>query len=151
MNDMEPTDKAYMAGIFDGEGWFVTNKSSGPYAAVAMTDFDIPERLQFQTGIGTLRTVKKKKKNTKEQLQWTIAVHKDLETFIYAILPFLSQRRTERAKEVLADIEERRAKRLWRESFYICGHEKVEENTYHTNQGKTICRTCNKNRPKKKK
>lgn len=151
MNKMSSQDIAYMAGIFDGEGWFVTNKSTGPRAAIAMTDFDVVEKLHEKTGIGRLEGPRSTRSGRKPQLTWIINKHYDVEDFIYAILPFLSHRRTERAKEVLADIEERRARRIWRESYFVCGHEKIEENTYHTNQGKTVCRTCNKNRPKKKK
>src|SRR5689334_5520745 len=101
MNKMTPGQVGYLAGIFDGEGWFVTNKSAGPKACIAMTDFDIVERIHAYTRIGTLTFVKK---TTKNQLQWTVGVHKDLEDLILTILPYLSQRRTERAQEVLADI-----------------------------------------------
>lgn len=150
MNRMSSQDIAYMAGIFDGEGWFVTNRSTGPRACIAMTDEDVINRLFITTGIGRLESPRKTRPTSKTQYKWVINKHEDVEDFIYTILPFLSQRRSSRAKEVITDIEERRAKRLWRESYYICGHEKVESNTYHTNQGKTVCRTCNKNRPKKK-
>ncbi len=155
MNRMKTEDIAYMAGIFDGEGWFSTNKQGGPRASIAMTDFDVIERIQSKAGIGRINT-RPAKGNNKEQRQWVIAVHEELENFIYALLPFLGQRRTERAKEVLADIEERRAKREWRELYFICGHAKVEENTYNfpetgPNKGKTACRECVKQRPTKNK
>lgn len=139
MNRMLSQDVAYMAGIFDGEGWFTCN--TNVFAAIAMTDYDIVQKLHDKAGIGRLNEhIFTGKKN---QLQWTIAKYDEVEEFIHAILPFLSERRTARAQEVLDSITERRAKAEWRETHFICGHDKTEENTYHFRTAdRTACKTC---------
>lgn len=150
MKNMKPTDKAYMAGIFDGEGWFVLSPKENQMSAnIAMVDYDIIHRLHEKAGIGRLsERIFDHKQN---QLYWIIAVQEELEQFIHAVIPFLSIRRTERAKEVLAELEKRKEIREWRETHFICGHFKSEENTYHfRNSDKTSCRQCGRDSSKKR-
>lgn len=142
MKRMLSQDVAYMAGVFDGEGWFVGSDHADPGAFIAMCDFDVIDKLHEMSGLGRMETPRATITGKKLQKKWAISKHEEVEEFIYAVLPFLGERRSARAKEVLAQIEKRRARREWREVYFVCGHEKTEENTYHTNQGKTICREC---------
>lgn len=154
MNEMKPEDIGYMAGIFEGEGWIVTNKRSGARLSVAMTDFDVIEKLHSQTGIGRLHGPFIKKTGKKPQLEWNVNRQKDLADLLNAILPFLCDRRTIRVGEALEMLERQRLERERRLVEFVCGHPKSEENTYHfpitgPNAGKTACRTCSRARSKK--
>jgi hypothetical protein len=147
MKEMSDTEIAYLAGIFDGEGWYVSNDKNTCRVCVAMCDFDIVQRLHETTGVGHLNE-RPASKSKKAQLSWVVNTMDDVEAVINAMLPFLGIRKTKEGLEVLSQIAVRRERSAWRLLHFICGHLKEEANTYHTNQGKTVCRNCSLNRPK---
>lgn len=140
MNRISEFQLGWIVGIMEGEGWFVKNPKT-PRASVAMTDYDTIEKFIEIVGVGHL-SERHFKGNKKSQLAWNLGVYEDLEDFLTMIIPHMSARRSERIKEVLDVLSEKRIQREWRLEHFVCGHPKTEDNTYNTNQGKTVCRTC---------
>lgn len=149
MNNMSGEEKAYIAGIFDGEGWFVSNDKNTCRVSVSMCDFDIVERLHKTTGVGHLN-LRPASGSKQAQLAWVVNTMTDVSEVIAAILPFLGIRRTEEGLHVLQQIQVRLDRSDWRSNHFICGHVKEESNIYHTNQNKTVCRECSLQRSKSK-
>lgn len=152
MNKMSEGEIGYLAGLFDGEGWFVTHPTTISMH-VAMVDFDVIERIHQITGVGNLNEVPPRGTRKQWQLQWSVGVYEHIVELINVIMPHLSERRTARANEVLSEIQIRQERAEWRTTHFVCGHDKVEDNTYHfpetgPNQGKTACRECQRNRGK---
>lgn len=144
MNRINPIDVGWIAGIIEGEGWFVKNPKS-LRVSVAMTDYDTIERIHRLTGIGQLNERKFKKK--KDQLRWDVGVYGDIEALLNLILPLMSARRSGQIREVLVALEKKRIERERRAIEFVCGHPKSEENTYHfKNSDKTSCRQCGRDR-----
>ena len=140
-------DLKWVAGIVEGEGWFVTNRSTGALLCVAMVDFDTVRKLHSVTGVGRLNVRQPKEKRYKEQLTWTVGKRAELKPLVEGILPFLSERRTQRAVEVLAFIAEREAAARYKENFFKCGHPVTPENTYVVGRNSRpspsrMCRIC---------
>lgn len=140
-------DIGWVAGVFEGEGWFVTPTEYSPTsfgAHISMTDFDVVRRLHDILGLGRLEgpRIWADRPTSKPQLKLAITKQAELKQFIEIVLPCLGERRSTRAQEVLAALAVREERREWLGEYYVCGHEKSDENTYHTNQNKTVCRSC---------
>jgi hypothetical protein len=114
VNDVEA---AWLAGILEGEGCFHLQKTYqmyrgkryGPYfhpvIKVAMTDFDIIERLQAITGVGLVRTVPVRQEWHKEQWIWVVGRKAHVALVIKAVYPHLGIRRREKADALLAAVQ----------------------------------------------
>ena len=133
MNKMVSWEMAWVSGVFEGEGTF--GIAAGQVTVIiGMTDEDIIRRLQSTTGIGVVYPGTKKIGQTKQPWIWKVGARSDVEDVIYMMLPYLGQRRSARAADALARIQELndRANELtaFREKFFPCGHEVTPENTY---------------------
>jgi hypothetical protein len=147
MKKMLSADVGWLAGIIEGEGWFVTNQSTGPLVCVAMTDYDVVRRLQEVTGVGRLNERVPSYKGAKNQLQWLVGHRSEVEDICHLILPFMGERRSMRILEVLSFVEDLNAAAEYRRKFFACGHPATPENIYvvgrSTRSGQTrMCRTC---------
>lgn len=155
MKPMDPGDLGYLAGIFDGEGWIVTNRKTAVSLNIAMTDFDVIYKLHDQTGIGSIEGPFTTKKGKKLQLKWVVRKQEELTQLLHLIMPFLCERRNVRAHEALEILNEQKIERERRGREFVCGHLKSEENTYHfpdsgPNKDKTACRECSRARSRSK-
>lgn len=130
MNRMSTAEMGWLAGIIEGEGWFVTNKKAGPQICVAMTDFDVVQRLHSVTGAGRLNEKRPSRAGAKIQLQWTVSHRDDVERLGHTILPYLGERRSLQLLKLLAMVEDLASKAEHRKNFFACGHPATPENTY---------------------
>lgn len=147
---MTDINLGWLAGIMEGEGWFVENPLS-PRLSVAMTDYDTVRKLPVITGVGRLTERHFKEENKQSQLTWDVGVHKDIEDILRLVFPIMSLRRQEKMQRVLDVLEEKKLKIEWRLSYFICGHLKSEENSYHfKNSDKTSCRQCGRDKAKER-
>jgi hypothetical protein len=93
LNDLSVSELAYLAGIFDGEGWvgFYLSKRVGHSATVAIANTDFRLFRWIEARVATLGQfrVKPAKGNRKAQWEWTIRSRPDVVTFLTAIRPFL--------------------------------------------------------------
>ena len=97
----------FLAGIFEGEGWFgVNNKPNGwtPAAVleVQMTDEDIVKRFQyyFKTNGNIHKKKKKQKEHHKQVWRFWLKGYRALH-FMEEMLPFLGTRRTKQYYDVV--------------------------------------------------
>ena len=97
-----PNEIAWAAGIFEGEGSIniVPNRPSCASLQVSMTDLDILERLQDIFG-GNIYTKVKQKSQHKQGWTWQIARKADIYATLEKLLPWLGERRSYRALNVL--------------------------------------------------
>jgi hypothetical protein len=99
MNELSEVQKAYLAGLFDGEGCITILKTSPKRRAIScsyrvtlemnMTDGDQMEYLQKITGIGYITRHKVySRPNCRDRWQWTINKDESVE-LLYQIYPYL--------------------------------------------------------------
>lgn len=62
--EMTPEQAAWVAGLLEGEGSFVSGRCVG--ITVTMTDLDVLQRLQAATGVGIINALKRRKPNHKD-------------------------------------------------------------------------------------
>ena len=87
---------AWAAGLFEGEGYI--RSSHGLSVAIEMTDKDVLQT--FKDNFGGSLITQKVRENYKPTWKW--ALHgKEGYSFLKEILPFLHQRRTEKANEAI--------------------------------------------------
>lgn len=106
---IEPTDceKAWISGLFDGEG-HISLRRRGASLALSMSDEDVILRLQSVTGIGSVKkygpypTAPTKLPS----FRWTVSNYADVQTVLTWMLPWLGDRRTAVALEALQRIKE---------------------------------------------
>lgn len=142
--DYSATDIAWMAGLFEGEGTFEIAKNGGVRTTVRMTDRDVLERLDTVFPCGRPFHVVNPKGGHKTQYAWRIGPEQTRE-FIALVLPWLGERRTARALEVLRHLDTRPGTGGFHRAKTHCarGHEFTPENTY-TPPGTAhrCCRAC---------
>ena len=106
-NQEEPgptsTDVAWAAGLFEGEGC-ITFKTSEPNCRIltmTMTDKDVMERFVEIVDYGRLYHRSFPDKNWKDAYEWRVSKHVVVERILKLFLPYLGERRSERANEAL--------------------------------------------------
>jgi len=91
---MSPEEKAYIAGIIDGEGSimltkFHSNQFPAPCVTVASTSYELLEWIKNRTGIGTIKS-KKNYNPKKHQDSFTYMIkYDDAINFLKEIEPYL--------------------------------------------------------------
>jgi len=145
---------AWIAGIVEGEGCIhipLTPKPGWvrPTLGVSMTDFDVLQRLQSWTGVGSLAEVKKRRHQTKRIWYWHVGKQKDVLWLVRLLLPYFCSRRRAKAESVIQLLEEtQRNSGLGRgrqHRIKTCcskGHKYTSQNTYVSSQGARQCREC---------
>ena len=136
-------NRAWLAGLFEGEGNFSIARNGGTRITVRMTDLDVIERVNTLFPCTNIQVVKPR--GAKVQYAWRISDPEKVRTFIELILPWLGERRTEKAHEVLHHLDTRPGTGGPNREKTHCaqGHEYTPENTY-IRPGTTHrhCRTC---------
>lgn len=139
---------AWAAGLFEGEGSFhVTTSKYGsrvPTMTIQMTDPDVLERFQRIVDSGRVRGPLSRGSRRKPIYSIDVAERASVKRVTEAFLPWLGVRRTARAQEILALIEELDAAAAYREQFCKRGHPWTPENTYTSPRGIRACRQCKK-------
>src|ERR1700752_3388825 len=97
------TDRAWLAGLFEGEGCLSIEKNGSPRCTVRMTDRDIIERVHsLFPGLPMQIVVAKKPRDPGGKLGktgyvWRISHPDKVREFIALVLPWLGERRTAKA------------------------------------------------------
>ena len=106
--ELNPIDMAWAGGLFDGEGYITVHKAKRPKKThkyvnlgLRMTDRDAVERFNavFPGNLGSYPG----REHEKLVHRWTLSGKKALPV-LQALLPYLCQRRRERAAEVLEEV-----------------------------------------------
>lgn len=106
---LDPFRLGWLVGIVDGEGYLglrTENNGGRPVVQVVMTDEDTILRLHEWTGLGNVTGPHEPTASqTKQHWRWNITARDDAALFIRTILPWLSIRRQNRAREILTAYE----------------------------------------------
>lgn len=103
---MTTKDIAWLAGILEGEGSFVSHGDS-PKILVSMVDRDIINRVARLFKINPLE-IKPRKSNPEHQTQWLAAIHGDIAAqWMMTIYSFMGGRRQTKIKELLDSWKEK--------------------------------------------
>lgn len=104
----------WLAGIFEGEGWFSSHKDGANIVrgslAVKMTDEDTIKRLKALTGIGSIHGPYQPKGNRKLTWTWRVAKRGDVFRLMLAMYPLLSERRKEQLSQCFEEMYEHNKK-----------------------------------------
>jgi intein/homing endonuclease len=105
---MLPTEVAWLAGLFEGEGSFYLNriKKKGkiyiyPAAAIKMTDEDIIRRAKELFKLGTIREYNSKNTTYKKAWVYTINGYESVNALYKLLSPYLGARRLRTGREIL--------------------------------------------------
>ncbi len=112
---MTSEDIAWFTGLFEGEGSVHIDKNGGDAKSrgcgclvIAMTDKDTIEKVRKTTGVGAVQGPYKPNTSyggKKQIWRWRVRGSDAVQTLIELMLPRLSLRRTQQAKEVLDYLE----------------------------------------------
>lgn len=128
-------DFAWAAGLFEGEGHIAhrvyhTRRPHETIRALVlnMTDEDIVKRFHAIVGAGSVRFVKRQKVGWNDIWSWKCTAWVDLEPLLERLLPYLGERRAQKARELLQDP----AKAIGRPlaDFCLRGHPLSGDNLY---------------------
>jgi hypothetical protein len=141
---------AWFAGLFEGEGNIAIAKNGGTRLTIRMTDRDIIERVAELFPVQSIQVVVPKPARAgysqpKTQYAWRVSDPARVREILQLILPWLGQRRSAAAREVLAHLATRPGiggyQRL--KTHCAAGHEYTPENTYvRPGTEHRHCRTC---------
>lgn len=147
-----PTDAeiAWFAGIFEGEGTFETSKRSTARMTIAMSDRDIIERIDKVFPCGRALAVRNDEGmraryvDPKPMYVWRLGTGAAITEVIASILPWLGERRSARAQEVLDHLAKRQQPGEPRSTHCKRGHALTGDNLIRRG-GKSPyvrCRIC---------
>ena len=94
-----PEQAAWLAGLLEGEGSFVSGKSIA--IQVTMTDLDIIQRLPAITGVGRIYRARVQKAHYKDAWLWSVQRRAHIRHVINTVLPWLGERRSAAALKLL--------------------------------------------------
>jgi hypothetical protein len=101
---MNPTDVAWAAGLFEGEGSVIMTSArvgKTPKLALSMTDEDVVRRFYQKVGLGHVNGPYIRTDGTKPQWAWNVTSFEKVQALIAQWWPWLGSRRRARATEVL--------------------------------------------------
>jgi hypothetical protein len=101
MRSTTHTEAAWLAGLFEGEGWVGVNNGSSQMV-LQMVDEDIVQRFAALVGTGTVRTVPSKRGH-QTLYRWTKGGRPFVEGFLRATRDHLGQRRLQQFEDALAN------------------------------------------------
>lgn len=116
--DVEDTRYAWAAGVLEGEGCFsIHAKKDRPSTTTSaihceMTDRDIVERLKDTFGVGTINerlniSGRRDTSKRKPSYIWSVQNKQGVLEVLLRVMPYLGERRLQKAKELLHNVEER--------------------------------------------
>lgn len=98
---MSEAEAAWVAGLFEGEGWVGLVAQKYPAVMVNMTDRDVVEKLRVLVGAGKVLTSVPAQPNRKTVYRWNKAGHAFVEDLFLQLEPWLCERRSQRFRDVL--------------------------------------------------
>lgn len=140
MNEVTPVEVAWLAGIYEGEGSCAITNGRAIRVEIVMTDKDVMERIQFTTGLGSIRTVPRRTEDYKEAYRWSIG-SSDAVTFLQTIMPWLGSRRKERAQAAIDNWNNNKKQSASGDKECVNGHAYDTPNNKRTKYG--TCHLCN--------
>jgi hypothetical protein len=147
---MNEIQTAWVAGIIEGEGCINIAHLQGFRVSISvnMTDFDVITRLREWSQVGTISTLQPRP-GRKNAWIWTVSSQIDVQRLLTTIRPFLCERRSLKAKEALAVLEDKRqhgglGRGRYHRGKTVCpkGHPYDEVNMYIDRRGTRKCRAC---------
>lgn len=108
---MKDIDRAWLAGLYEGEGCCAKAGTCSYQIYIKMTDEDIIRRVHALFDSGSVYVIPTDGVR-KEAYKWIIGHRKDVERFIYLTSEFLGKRRNEKFLEVTKHYEKRDAKNM---------------------------------------
>jgi len=146
--DDHESNIAWVAGLFEGEGCIHAPTSGrGVCLTLKMTDRDIVERLDALFPCPRIGTKLPSQPHHKTQYIWTITKGEEMKSILALISPHFGERRSARARELMAVLENRPGKlKRYGKTHCVHGHEYTPENSYvipsGANKDARVCRTC---------
>lgn len=98
---MTKDELAWLSGIIEGEGSFVTGGRRFGAVRAVMTDKDVIDRLAMVSGVGTVHSIKARQTHHKQAWAWQVVRPPSIASLITAVAPFLLERRHCAASKVL--------------------------------------------------
>jgi hypothetical protein len=151
---MRDVDIAWFAGIFEGEGCFSIEKNGNTNLTVNMTDLDVIQKIKTlfpkYHNVKPIqpRPAKGYTNQPKVRYTWRVGDPVEVAKITEMILPWLGERRSERAREVLNHLAIRPGIGGYQRAKTHCpqDHEYTVENTIYKGGKKRYrrCRTCAK-------
>lgn len=147
---MNITDIAWFAGLFEGEGNFCIEKNGNTKLSISSTDPDIIDRCKdLFPKCQNMKPIQPKPAREgyslpKVKYTWRVSKPDEVYRITKLILPYLGQRRTAKALQVLAHLDARPKEHYQRRKTHcLHGHEYTPENTIiKGKRGYRICREC---------
>lgn len=140
MNELLPTEVAWLAGIYEGEGSCAITTGRAIRVEIVMTDQDTIERIRTITGLGSVRSLTRRDEKYKDAWRWSIG-SSDAVAFLTAILPWLGQRRLERAQKAIENWKTNKRQSSAGDTECVKGHSYDAPNNRRTQYG--TCHLCN--------
>ena len=143
---MKDTDKAWLAGLFEGEGC-ITTGSNCVQIKIVMTDKDVIEKVDilFPSSSGVKQFKNTEGLGNKKLYIWRITKGDYVKKFINIILPWLGKRRKEKALWALEYLSTRPGVGNYYKNKTHCpkGHPYYGDNLYiNPSSGGRSCRIC---------
>jgi hypothetical protein len=135
-------DRAWLAGLFEGEGCFTIERNGAIRAMIAMSDQDVIERVHALFP-GQYRVDRLKNPRHKDRHWWRISGPPVIE-FITLVRPWLGERRQARADELVASFSARLPHYQTRKTHCVNGHPLSGDNLMHRSESYNYrrCRIC---------
>ena len=140
MNELKESDVAWLAGIYEGEGTCTITKGRAIRVEVVMTDEDVVKRVYDLTGCGTVRTLPQRREDYKPAYRWSIG-SVDAVNFLTVVLPWLGQRRAQRANEAIENWNTNKRQSTTGDVSCVNGHRYDDAGNRRTKYG--TCHLCN--------
>ncbi len=123
-----PTEIAWAAGLFEGEGCLTTGHANDPdrkhlmRMMLATTDRDVLERFAAIMRAGAITTVKRRiRAHHKQQWRWMVSASEDVLRCIDLLYPYLGSRRRARADELAIPLRNAVAEATKERACPTCG------------------------------
>ncbi len=106
MRELSITERAYIAGLFEGEASFCFTTLGYPRVQIEMTDFDVMNNLAV---IFNQKLCHRNPVNPKHKESWKLALCKAQVVLdvLTQLLPFMGVRRTEKINSIIDNLTER--------------------------------------------
>jgi hypothetical protein len=104
---MTPTQIAWAAGLFEGEGCMhkAKHRPNSYTMELWMTDFDVVRRFADIIGVGTVSERTRQQAHWKPILGWRLYKRADISKVLDVLLPYFGDRRAHKALDILDNLE----------------------------------------------
>lgn len=100
------TERAWAAGLFEGEGWITDRNANGVQLGLGMTDLDVVSRFSEIAGYGNVRQKLDSRSDAyKIMYVWEAKKTNEVIRILSFMLPYLGERRKSRAMMALRRLE----------------------------------------------